>query len=118
MFRTLRVITTALLLGVPALASGQAGTAVITGTIRDASGGTVPGAVVRIVNEQTRGAVDAVTDEQGAFRRDALPAGAYRVEIALSGFETAVRQVVAGHRPDRGRGSDARRRHGYPKASS
>ena len=54
MFRTLRVITTALLLAVPALASGQAGTAVITGTIRDTSGGTVPGAVVRIVNQQTR----------------------------------------------------------------
>ena len=86
MLRTLRVMTTALFL-VPALASGQAGTAAITGTIRDASGGTVPGAIVRIVNEQTRGAVDAVTDEQGAYRREALPAGAYRLEIALSGFE-------------------------------
>ena len=94
MLRTLRVMTTALLLGVPALASGQSGTAAITGTIRDTSGGTVPGAVVRIVNEQTRGAVDAVTDGQGAYRREALPAGAYRLEIALSGFETAVRQVV------------------------
>jgi hypothetical protein len=53
---------------VPALASGQTGTAAITGTIRDASGGTVPGAVVRIVNAQTRGAVDAVTDEQGTWK--------------------------------------------------
>ena len=94
MLRRLRVITVALFLGAPALASGQAGTGAITGTIHDSSGGTVPGVVVRIVNEQTRGAVDAVTDERGAYRREALPAGAYRLEIALSGFETAVRQVV------------------------
>ena len=94
MLRRLRGITVALLLGGPALASGQAGTGAITGTIRDASGSTVPGVVVRIVNEQTRGAVDAVTDERGAYRRAALPAGGYRLEIALSGFEPAVRQVV------------------------
>ena len=97
MVRTLRVIAAALMFGLPAVASGQTGTGVITGTVRDASGGAVPGAVVRIVNEQTRGAVDTVTDEQGAFRREALPAGAYRLEISLTGFETAVRQVsVAG----------------------
>ena len=97
MVRTLRVIAAALMFGLPAVASGQTGTGVITGTVRDASGGAVPGAVVRIVNEQTRGAVDTVTDEQGVYRREALPAGVYRLEISLSGFETAVRQVsVAG----------------------
>ena len=95
MFRTLRVITTALLLGVPALASGQAGTAVITGTIRDASGGTIPGAVVRIVNEQTRGArrcrqrrAGGVSTGRAAGRRAIVS------RSRSSGFEPAVRQVV------------------------
>jgi iron complex outermembrane receptor protein len=92
MFRKQFVLAAALML-LPAISSGQTGSGVITGTVRDASGGAIPGATVRIVNSKTRGAVEAVSDEQGAYRTGALTPGAYRLEIALSGFETAVREV-------------------------
>jgi len=91
-FRRQFVIAAALVL-LPAISSGQTGSGTIAGTVRDASGGAIPGATVRIVNSTTRRAVEAVSDEQGAYRTDALAAGTYRLEIALSGFETAVREV-------------------------
>ena len=81
--------------------SGQASTvrsteatSTITGIVRDSSGGAVPGATVRVIDEGTRLSVEAITDEQGAFRAIALGSGTYRVEAALDGFETAVRQVA------------------------
>jgi ribosome maturation factor RimP len=78
---------------VPALAGAQA-TGSIAGVVRDSSGGAVPGATVRVVNEATRVAIEAFTDGQGAYRVDGLAAASYRVEAALDGFETSVRQVT------------------------
>ena len=69
-------------------------TSTITGTVRDAAGATVPGAIVRAVNERTRGAVDAVSDQQGVYRINSLVPGTYRLETTLDGFEAAVRQVA------------------------
>ena len=89
----LRFVIAGALLLLPAIASSQTGSGIITGTVRDASGGAVPGATVRIVNSNTHRAVEAVSDEQGAYRTDALTPGTYRLEIALAGFETAVREV-------------------------
>jgi iron complex outermembrane receptor protein len=89
--RLLRATLLAVL--VPAAAFAQVETGVITGTVRDASGGAIPGATVRVVNEKTRGAVDAVSDQQGTYRVESLAPGAYRLEIALDGFETAARSV-------------------------
>ncbi len=39
-------------------------------------------------------AVEAVTDDKGAYRADALVAGRYRVETVLDGFETVVNRIV------------------------
>ena len=64
MFRRQFVSAVALVL-LPAIGSSQTGSGVITGTVRDASGAAIPGASVRIVNAKTRGAVEAVSDEQG-----------------------------------------------------
>ena len=69
-------------------------TSTIVGTVRDAAGGAVPGATVRAVNEKTRGAVDAVSDQQGVYRINSLAPGTYRLETTLDGFEAAVRQVA------------------------
>jgi len=76
-------------------------TATISGIVRDSSGGAVPGATVRVVNEDTRAAVDLVTDGQGGYRTAALAPGRYRLETSLDGFETDVRQVAltAGQTP-------------------
>ena len=59
----------------------------VTGLVRDSSGGAIPGVIVRVVNEQTGAAVEAVSDAQGAYRAEVGP-GRYKVEAVLDGFET------------------------------
>ena len=90
----LKVVVAAVLLAVaPALASAQAA-GVISGVVRDSSGGAVPGASVKLVNEDTNATQEAFTDERGGYRFEALAAGRYRVESALDGFETSVRRLT------------------------
>ena len=79
---------------VPRAASSQVGTASVAGTVRDSSGGAIPGASVRVVNEATRRVIDAVSDEQGAYRATDLIPGSYRIETTLDGFEPQVRQLA------------------------
>src|SRR5262245_30600559 len=87
------LLAAALALTVPALAFAQAETGVIVGTVHDASGGAIPGATIRAINAQTRGAIDTVSDQSGTYRIASLPPGAYRLETTLDGFETAVREI-------------------------
>ena len=65
----------------------------VTGLVRDSSGGAIPGVIVRVVNEQTGAAVEAVSDAQGAYRAEVGP-GRYKVEAVLDGFENASKQIV------------------------
>jgi iron complex outermembrane receptor protein len=83
----------AALLG-PVASFAQAPAAVITGVVRDSSGGAIPGSTVKAVNEASGAAVEAVSGDGGVFRFEALAPGRYRVEAALDGFETATAQVV------------------------
>src|SRR4051812_23877950 len=72
----------------------------VHGVVRDSSGGEVPGATVRIVNEATRAAAETVTDARGAFAFPSIEPGRYRVELTFDGFEAVSRQVaVAADRP-------------------
>ena len=80
------VIAAALL---PAVVLAQAGTSTIAGVVRDSSGAAIPGATVKIVNEASGESIDAVTDGQGTYRVGDLPAGQYRVEAVLDGFDAA-----------------------------
>src|SRR5262245_44203333 len=68
-------------------------TASIAGVVRDSSGGIVPGASVRVINEETNAATELVTDGTGSYNATALPPGPYRVEASLDGFDTAVRRL-------------------------
>jgi iron complex outermembrane receptor protein len=72
----------------------QPGTATLTGIVRDSSGASIPGAVVRLVNAQTAANFEAVTDEQGAFSLPSLAPAAYRLETTLDGFEPAIRTIT------------------------
>src|SRR5688572_20355854 len=66
---------------------------VVSGIVRDSSGSAIPGALVRIFGEGPNVAAELVTELDGAYRGPALPAGRYRVEAALDGFQTAIRQI-------------------------
>jgi iron complex outermembrane recepter protein len=97
MFRTsFRIVGALVIALLPVVAGAQTGTSAITGVVKDSTGGTIPGAQVKIVNENTNVSLDVTTNQDGAYRFDALVPGPYRVETSLDGFETAVRQIVLG----------------------
>jgi len=84
------LIVFAVLVVVPAIASAQDAT--LTGTVKDSSGGVLPGVTVTALHEASGNTFVAVTDSVGAFR---LPVrtGTYRITIELAGFATVVRSV-------------------------
>ena len=89
----MRLLTT-IVLGLLTLAgvSAQTSTGILVGTVRDASGGTVPGA--RVFAEVGHSRYQTVSDSGGAYRLE-LPAGSYHLEVQLPGFrKTVVDPVV------------------------
>jgi iron complex outermembrane receptor protein len=100
MFRRLfTIVAVPVVALLPVAAAGQAQTvqartSIITGIVRDSSGGTIPGATIRVVNEVSGSAVEEVSNEQGGYRTGELEPGQYRVETTLNGFETAVRRIT------------------------
>jgi hypothetical protein len=71
--------------------SGFAQEATLTGTVVDASGGVLPGVIVRAVHQASGNTIEVVTDERGGFR---IPAriGVHRVTAELAGFTTVTRE--------------------------
>jgi len=94
MFRTLiAVVVAVIVVAQPGSAVAQSASAV-SGFVRDTSGAPVPGVVVRVIAESAGTTVEKVSDEQGAYRAEALSSGRYRVETVLDGFENTVRRVA------------------------
>jgi hypothetical protein len=85
-----RLLLIAVLLIVPATSYAQDAT--LSGTVKDTSGGVLPGVTVTALHEATGNTFVAVTDGVGAFR---LPVrtGSYRITVELAGFATVVRSV-------------------------
>ena len=73
--------------------SAQITTGNVTGTVRDAQGGAVPGATVTLIDE-ARGTklAPATTDESGTYVFPNVTAATYTVEVTLAGFRNAVRK--------------------------
>jgi hypothetical protein len=61
----------------------------ISGTVKDATGGVLPGVSVEVKHEEQGFTRTAQTDTHGQYRFLALPLGPYTVTATLSGFETA-----------------------------
>ena len=116
-----RLLLIAVLLIVPATSYAQDAT--LSGTVKDTSGGVLPGVTVTALHEATGNTFVAVTDGVGAFR---LPVrtGSYRITVELAGFATVVRSVKFS--PERsvlasrtnGRSGGAPRRVGWSGASA
>ena len=86
-YATFAALFAALLLAMPAAAQEQTGS--IVGVIKDASGAVLPGATVEARSPSSIGVRSTTTDEQGAYRFPALPAGTYEVSATLQGFTPA-----------------------------
>jgi hypothetical protein len=88
-FRRLLVLVSLLLLPITAYAQEAA----ISGTITDATGGVLPGVVVRAVNEATGNNFEAVTDSTGKYLLT-VRIGGYRIAAELAGFGKVERSGV------------------------
>jgi len=80
----------------PAFAQGggASSTGSISGEVKDAQGGVLPGVTVTATSPAQIGQLTAVTNEAGAYRFPAVPPGEYRLSYELPGFQTVVREGV------------------------
>jgi carboxypeptidase family protein len=86
--------TTLLILAVASPAFAQLPTGTILGTVRDASGGVIPGATLTATNSDTGLMRTAISSEDGSYRLAALPVGRYELRASLDGFRAAVREGI------------------------
>jgi outer membrane receptor protein involved in Fe transport len=91
-----RFSTLALLgiLGTAASLSAQT-TGSVSGTVKDSSGGAMPGVTITVQNLDTRGTRATTTDPSGAYEVALLPPGRYRISAELQGFRTEERNNLA-----------------------
>ena len=92
MRRFTAIFTYLVLLLLPPVVFAQA---TITGVVRDASGGVLPGVTVEAASDALIEKVrNAVTDGTGQFRIIDLRPGTYSVTFTLTGFQTTKREGI------------------------
>jgi TonB-dependent receptor len=69
--------------------------ATVTGIVRDAQGGVLPGATVRAVYQPTGASSHAVTRTDGTYALTGLRTGAYRISASMPGFRDADPRDIA-----------------------
>ena len=74
--------------------AAQSTTGSIIGTVRDSTGGALPGVTITATNQANGATRETITDELGAFRVTALNPGLYTLSVALTGFENLKRTDV------------------------
>ena len=91
-FSAIRFLLLGLLMLVPTVASAQA---TITGIVKDASGGVLPGVTVEAASpdliEKVR---TSITDAEGRYRIDQLRGGTYSLTFSLPGFNSSRREGI------------------------
>ena len=70
------------------LAHAQSDTGRVVGTVTDATGGAIPGAVVTITNVENGNVLKATSSDTGEFNILAVPRGNYKASISAPGFQT------------------------------
>src|SRR5439155_2596869 len=76
------------LLGAGVALYGQNIRGSIVGNVSDSSGAVVPGAQIKVTNQETGIAVKPTTDASGTYTVPDLLAGTYMVSVAKEGFKT------------------------------
>ena len=93
----LRSLVAVMAMSVLLLGSGRSANAqetaqngAVFGTIVDQTGAPLPGVTISATSPALQGGQTTVTDGQGSYRLANLPAGVYRIEYSLAGFQTDV----------------------------
>src|SRR5437588_2525114 len=66
----------------------------LSGSVSDKNGGRIKGATVTATNKATGQSRTAVTDDNGAYKIDLLPAGRYDIKTSASGFADSTSENV------------------------
>lgn len=82
-----------LLLAAPALLAQEI-TGQVRGTIRDSSGGVLPGAAVELRNVGTNIAATQTTGAEGTYTFNFVNPGPYELRVTLDGFKQAARRLT------------------------
>jgi hypothetical protein len=69
-------------------------TTTIYGTVTDRSGASVPGTQVTATNTGTNQSRSTQTNQEGQYRFDFMPIGAYSLEMTATGFKTFVQKGI------------------------
>ena len=69
-------------------------TGTITGVVRDSSSAVIPGVEVTATNRETGVKVSVASDAQGFYSLQGLPVATYDVEMAKSGFKSAIQSSL------------------------
>lgn len=83
-----------LIVGVAPGVHAQAGSAELTGVVRDQDAAVVPGASVTLTHATTNQARTLVTGSEGFYAATGLPPGEYQVRVEVAGFRSLVRNGV------------------------
>jgi Carboxypeptidase regulatory-like domain len=71
----------------------QSGAGSIQGTVTDATGAVMPGALIHVVNQATGVAVDTKANEVGFYQVPDLFPGTYTVSISVANMKTSVKTI-------------------------
>src|SRR5215510_3403762 len=77
-----------------AVANGQGTTSRVTGTVQDANGGAVAGAMVTLTNEATGVSFKTETSDSGTYSFDLVQVGNYTVLIEKQGFKKFISKAT------------------------
>src|SRR5262245_40671626 len=92
--RDFSILTLMGLLFLPLCAAAQTSTSTLTGTVRDASGGVLPGVTVGITDTARNANQSTVTNDVGSYAFPSLVPGGYSITAQLPGFQRFVREGV------------------------
>ncbi len=72
---------------VPSTLFAQSGAGSIQGTVQDATAASIPGAVIRVVNQATGVAFDSSSNADGIYNVPGLFAGSYKITFSAKGMK-------------------------------
>jgi len=84
----------ALIIGAPPALIAQVTSGSINGTVKDATGGVLPGATVTVSNPSTGVTRTVSTNDTGEFVVPNLPPGTYTIRVELQGFKVLEKSDV------------------------
>jgi hypothetical protein len=84
----------AVLLAVQIPSYAQQATALLTGSVRDASGAIIVGAKITLRSSQTNATRNTTTDKNGDYLFNLVNIGTYDLQVAQRGFDTYLRKGI------------------------